>query len=453
MFKRFMKLSLIMVMVFSVLAGCAGKTEKQEENGAAVGETNNKEEKVTLKVAFFQGGYGDEWFKWLKQEFESQNQNVTIELEGNPKMNEIIQPRIEANTNVPDIVFVDESLMRKWGPAGKLVDLTDLYETEKPDGKTVAATITESTNTAMDVFGKKYGVPLAQLSQGVIYNVKMFEENGWEYPNNWEEMELLAEAIKAKGIAPLTYPGQYPYYLFPFGHAAYLQYGGTEFIQKITNPTEADIPGVFEDPAFNRTFTLLDQMFKDDWIMKGTLALNHTESQMEFLRGKAAMIFNGAWLENEMKDSIPDGFVMKMMPFPAAKDAIINEPVIESITSGFGGIPSESKNIEVAKKFLLFSSTDEANRQFTELTGSSRAFIYPVDGLNVSDFTKSAMEATNKYKTVSLVFSPEAISDSPGLDAFGAIASRSKTVEEVIQANVTAAPDKWKENQKLINSK
>lgn len=451
MFKRLMKMSLVMVMVFSVLAGCAGKSETKETNGATA--TDSKEEKVTLKVAFFQGGYGDEWFKWLKQEFEKENQHVTIELEGNPKMNEIIQPRIEANTNVPDILFVDESLMRKWGPSGKLVDLTDLYQAKKPDGKTIAETVSDSTDKAMDVFGKKYGVPLAQLSQGIIYNVKMFEENGWEYPNTWEEMELLAENIKAKDIAPFTYPGQYPYYLFPLGHAAYLQYGGSEFIDRVTNPTEADIPGVFEDPAYYRAFTILDQLFKDDWIMKGTLALNHTESQMEFLRGKAAMILNGAWLENEMKDSIPEGFTMKMMPFPAAKDAIVNEPVIESLTSGFGGIPSASKNIEVAKKFLLFSSTDEANRQFTELTGSSRAFIYPVDGLNVSDFTRSAMEATNKYKTVALVYSPEAISDSPGLDAYAAIAARSKTVEEVIQANVKAAPDKWKENQKLINSK
>ncbi|BBH25033.1 hypothetical protein Back11_63960 [Paenibacillus baekrokdamisoli] len=449
MVKRFMKLSLGLLMVLSVLAGCAGKSETPEANGA----TNSKEEKFTLKVAFFQGGYGDSWFKWLKEEFEKQNQNVTIELEGNPKMNEIIQPRVESKTNVPDIVFVDDSLMRKWGPSGKLVDLTDLYEAQKPDGKTIASTITDSTNKAMDVFGKKYGVPLAQLSQGIIYNVKMFEENGWQYPNTWEEMEKLAEVIKAKGIAPLTYPGKYPYYLFPFGHAAYLQYGGTEFIEKITNPTEADIPGLFEDPAFHRTFTLLDEMFKDDWIMKGTLALNHTESQMEFLRGKAAMILNGAWLENEMKDSIPEGFTMKMMPFPPAKDAVVNEPVIESLTSGFGGIPSASKNIEVAKKFLLFSSTDEANRQFTELTGSSRAFIYSVDGLKISDFTKSALEATNKYKTIALVFAPQAISDSPGLDAFGAIASRSKSVEEVIKANVKAAPDKWKKTQKLINSK
>ncbi|BFH64704.1 extracellular solute-binding protein [Paenibacillus azoreducens] len=453
MFKRLITLSLSLVMASGLLAGCSGSSGGKEPSTAAPQEGENNGGKVTLKVAFFQGGYGDAWFKWLKEEFEKENQNVTVELEGNPKMNDIIQPRIEANTNVPDVVFVDDSLMRKWGPAGKLVDLTDMYNEKLPDGKTIEEKITDSTDKSMDVFGKKYGVPLAQLSQGIIYNVKMFEDNGWNFPSTWEELEQLAEQIKAKGIAPLIYPGQYPYYLFPFGHASYLQYGGPEFIEKLTNPTEADIPGLYEDPAFKRTFTLLDQMFKDKWMLDGTLALNHTESQMEFLRGKAAMILNGAWLENEMKDSIPEGFQMKMMPFPPAKDAVVHEPVLESLTSGFGGIPSVSNNIETAKKFLQFSSTEEANRRFTELTGSSRAFTYSVEGLNISDFTKSAIEATNKYKTVALIYAPQAITDSPGIDAYAAIAARSKTVEEVIQANVKAAPNKWKENQKLINTK
>ncbi len=450
--KKLFTFTLAIVIVFGVLTACSGNN-KPGKNNASEPDQNSGEEAVTLKVSFFQGGYGDSWFIWLKEQFEQQHKNVTIELEGNPKMNEIIQPRMESGTNVPDVLYVDDSLMRKWGPAGLLTDLTDMYQETTADGKKLADTITESTDNAMDVFGKRYGLPWTKLTQGIIYNVGMFEENGWEYPKTWEEMEQLVEQIKAKGIAPFTYPGQHIPYLFPFGHSAYLQYGGPEFIEKLTNPTEADIPSLYEHNGFKRAYSLLEQMVKEDWMLKGTLALNHTESQMEFLRGKSAMILNGEWLENEMKDALPEGFRMKMMPIPPAKDAVVNEPVIESLTSGFGGIPNASKNQEWAKKFLMFTASEEANRKFTELTGSSRAFIYSVEGLPISDFTKSVLEAATTYKTIALVYKPQALEESPGIDAYAAIASGSKTIDEIIEANKKMSPDKWKEKQQLLNTK
>ncbi len=451
--KRLVMIVAVVTLLASLMAGCSGGNTNKPGERSGENNSGRENEKVTLKVSFFQGGYGDAWFVWLKEQFEQKYNNVTIQLEGNPKMNEIIQPRLESGSNVPDIVYVDESLMRKWGPAGLLTDLTELYQEPMDNGKKLVETMTEETDASMDVFGKRYGLPWTKLTQGVIYNEAMFEEHGWEYPHTWEEMEILVAKIKEKGIAPFTYPGQYITYLFPFGHAAYLQYGGPEFIEKLTNPQEADIPSLYTHQAFKRSYELLEQMVKEDWMLKGTLALNHTESQMEFLRGKSAMILNGEWLENEMKDAMPEGFRMKMMPIPPAADAVVKEPVIESLTSGFGGIPAASKNQEWAKKFLLFSATEESNRKFTELTGSIRAFIYPVEGLQITDFTKSVLDAINTYKTIALVYKPQALEESPGVDAYAAIASGSKSVDEIIEMNVRMSPDKWKERQQLLNTK
>ena len=39
--------------------------------------------------------------------------------------------------------------------------------------------------------------------------------------------------------------------------------------------------------------------------------MDHIQSQMAFLQGKAAMIPMGAWMETEMKNSIPEGFTMQ----------------------------------------------------------------------------------------------------------------------------------------------
>jgi N-acetylglucosamine transport system substrate-binding protein len=260
--------------------------------------------------------------------------------------------------------------------------------------------------------------------------------------------------MKAKGIAPFTYPGIYAGYLSALVFPAYTQFGGDEFVSKLTNPKESDIPDLYKDEAFLKTYTQLESLFKNGWIMKGTQALDHTASQMEFLNGKAAMIFNGAWMENEMKQSIPEGFRMRIMPIPPTADAKVKEMMAVADSRDWGGIPSSSKHIDVAKEFLLLSATEESNRKFTELTGAPRAFKYSIDGMNLSDFTKSAIEMLSKYKTVSYIYAPQAIGDGPsGVDFYAAIASGDNTPQEIIDKNVKAAPDKWKEQQKTINSK
>ncbi|MCQ6557615.1 ABC transporter substrate-binding protein [Paenibacillus mendelii] len=460
--KRNMLLGTVVLMVLvGLLAGCGGNGGNEPKNANNGNEPitanggNNSEEKEpeTLKVAFFQGGYGDSWFKWLKEEFEKEHTNVTVELEGSPKMNEILQPRIKSGSNVPDVAFVDASFMKMWGPSGKLVDFTETYKNEKlPDGKTIEQSADELVNQSMTVLGKIYGVPWAASPRGIVYNVGMFEVNGWEYPTTWEEMETLVGKIKAKGIAPFVYPGKYPGYVQPVGISGYLQYGGLDFLEKLTNTKEEDIPGLYGDNAIKRSYSLIEQMVQDKWFLDGSLALNHTESQMEFLRGNAAMIPNGGWMENEMKDAIPDGFKMRMAPIPPAQDAVVKESIIPVDLLGFGGIPSDSKHIETAKAFLMFASTEEANRKFTELTGSAKAMKYSVDGLDITEFTKSCIEVTSTYKNLTLNYEPQSIGESPGIDAYAALLSGQKTVQQVMDTNVSAAPQKWKDQQKVLNS-
>ncbi len=48
-----------------------------------------------------------------------------------------------------------------------------------------------------------YALPYAANAAGILYNKDMFEENGWQIPNTWEEFTALCEKIQAKGILPL----------------------------------------------------------------------------------------------------------------------------------------------------------------------------------------------------------------------------------------------------------
>ncbi|MDE6846952.1 MAG: extracellular solute-binding protein [Lachnospiraceae bacterium] len=50
-----------------------------------------------------------------------------------------------------------------------------------------------------------YAVPYVANAAGVLYNRDMFEEHGWEIPENWEEFVSLCDEIKAEGILPFYF--------------------------------------------------------------------------------------------------------------------------------------------------------------------------------------------------------------------------------------------------------
>lgn len=50
-----------------------------------------------------------------------------------------------------------------------------------------------------------YAVPYVANAAGVLYNKDMFEEHGWEIPQNWEELIALCDEIKAEGILPFYF--------------------------------------------------------------------------------------------------------------------------------------------------------------------------------------------------------------------------------------------------------
>lgn len=50
-----------------------------------------------------------------------------------------------------------------------------------------------------------YAVPYVANAAGVLYNKDMFEEHGWEIPQNWAELTALCDEIKAEGILPFYF--------------------------------------------------------------------------------------------------------------------------------------------------------------------------------------------------------------------------------------------------------
>lgn len=384
---------LSLLLILSMLTACNANVPTGDKVNDSASEPDDKN--VTLKVTFFEAGFGNKWQNWLKTEFEKEHQNVTVKLLGDANLTETLTPMIESGVDAPDVFMANGSKWEEWGPQGLVMDLTELYNEKVPGTE---MTLNEYiTDVAKDKFYynlgeenggvKKYAVPWSAGPMSVVYNAKMFEEHNWVYPDTWEEFEDLCNTIKAEGIAPLTYPGKYTNYARPFIRAWQLQsMGEDKFMGEFKNPTSAEVYG---DSAILESFQNFKKLFDNGWIMDGTTAMDHTQVQMEFINNKVAMILNGYWLEQEMSEIWPEGYKIVMAPIP--QTGKIDRPVTFLNMPDYMAVNNKTEIPEIAKEFLLFSLSPESCEQFAKLAGGLRPFNYELNN-EASDFTKSCQD-------------------------------------------------------------
>ncbi len=316
-------LALTLVLVLLVFTGCGKKNNQStttKSSGAVYAENGlPKDEKVELTVLRPHQGDGKDGFMYAVRTFEEKFPNVKINvrwIEGRPAHRNLIQSLLQSGNDedMYDYFYSFESWTEQLIEEGKVEPQDELW----------ARTLYDSPNTKVkDVLladkrlifknGHVYAIPEGISVLGLFYNKKMFEKYGWnEKPQDWEEFLALCSQIKKSGINPMVIAGQKPgYFTYTWG-AIPFEVGGEKYANALYN-WESNIY------ISNPYVTMLERLafFVDkDYFHPGTISFDHTQSQMEFLQGKAAMVSSGGWVEKEMAGVMPEGFEWGFMPFP-----------------------------------------------------------------------------------------------------------------------------------------
>jgi N-acetylglucosamine transport system substrate-binding protein len=270
---------------------------------------------------------------------------------------------------------------------GQLLDLAPLMKAASLDtpGKTVEETLFPGSQAGGVIDGKQVALMIAYSVAGIWYSTTLFTEKGWTYPTTWDEMLALCDKIKTEGqMAPWTYQGKYP---------SYMEFGVLQGqIMKRENGLQAmiDIDNLkdkaWSAPAVYESIKEIYTLAENDYIMAGTEGLNHTESQAEWLKGKAAFIPCGIWLENEMKGSIPETFNMAMGEVPGPGHAVLaegGEPFI---------VPSKAKNPVAGMELLRCLISKESAKYFAEKVSAMMPVSGGTEGVKISTGMESAVK-------------------------------------------------------------
>ena len=389
-----------------------------------------------LDVVIFKGGYGDDYAIANNERYNSLYPNAEITYAGTQRLQEQYQARF-VDGNPPDVMdnsgagnFNNTTLVSE----GQLTDLAPLMEAEAfgQPGVTFADSLDAGTQAEGVYDGVQHVLNYVYNMNGIWHNAALFEENGWEYPTTWDDMFALCQTIKDAGIAPWTYQGQYPQYMRTVFNEVLYKRAGWEAILKLDNLEE----DAWTQPAVAEVLEIMKRLYDDGFIMDGTEALSHTESQAAWLQGQAAFIPCGTWLENEMKDVIPEGFMMTVNASPGIDDSDVNPQTAASVSAGETFIVPTGANPAGGMEYLRLLFSKEGGKTFSELTKSLTVVTGSAEGLDLGTAFKSAQDgiAAAAGNTFTALYARYADLDEESKFQFGALLTGQTGVEDMVSA-------------------
>ena len=268
--------------------------------------------------------------------------NITLEWEcvdwGNdfqPKMQQYMQ------SGLPDIMIGKAQDVSTYAPHGVLGEIDSTYLDRGLDAS--------RENVTID--GKTYGLVYNAMYQGVYYNKAMFKENGWEIPKTLDDLQVIIDDCKEKGITPFA---SHMVDTWSIGNMS-MQFAMNDVFNKTPDWGDKFRAGEvsFSDSedmqnALNYNKLIYDNTFED------TFSTEQTDCDAKMVLGDAAMKVSGSWSIQNFLD-IDENFDFGIFPFPnqTGDSKLIFEPNITIMTS------ANTEHQDAVNDFLDLMSSDK----------------------------------------------------------------------------------------------
>ena len=340
---RLLALSLCAASVFSVTA-CNGTT-----GGSSAGDGNSidsdldlqggkaENDENTIEVNIYNAGYGVAWFNACAKAFMAKNPQYTIKVD---EMSEAstVGSMIKAgpkNTTV-DLFVIGGNVNSIVASGSKAVagydvaiePLDDVYNSTIPgEDRTILDKMYDWASKAylqpVEINGEVeehyFGMPWGDGFSGIMYNKALFAEAGLtKEPRTTDELQRYCAALKDKNITPFIYSAGDDYFEY-CAEVWWAQYEGQKGIDNFYNgkihdnadPDENTSIEIFKQEGLREMFKVYEELLnpEKDYVCEVVESLGFVEAQAFFLKGDknllqhGAMMPNGVWLENEMKNS------------------------------------------------------------------------------------------------------------------------------------------------------
>ncbi|GGD57850.1 ABC transporter substrate-binding protein [Paenibacillus nasutitermitis] len=206
---------------------------------------------------------------------------------------------------------------------------------------------------------KVYGVPIGGSIEGYFYNKEYFEQKGLKVPATLDELEKLAEAIKADGKVPFAQSSKDSWIPLMTTNNLWSYYAGADITYGFkTAATKWTDPNVVKAVAKHQDWV------KKGFYKKGELGFEYADMRNQIITGEAILMMDGSWANSVFRDPAQAGDMVgkigffNMPPVNAGDKAI----VMQDANNGYGfssAVADDPRKLAAVKEFIKNLWTDE----------------------------------------------------------------------------------------------
>ena len=162
--------------------------------------SSGKDGKVEIEIVQYKPEAAN-YFKTVEDEFNATHDDIHLKISSPNDAMTILKTRF-IREDYPDIIGIGGDINYSYFvDAEILADISDYQGLQEINqgyldiGEALELVPTEGT----------FAAPYVANAAGILYNKDMFEEHGWQIPENWGELVALCDTIKAEGILPFYF--------------------------------------------------------------------------------------------------------------------------------------------------------------------------------------------------------------------------------------------------------
>ncbi|MGV8855242.1 MAG: extracellular solute-binding protein [Devosia sp.] len=231
--------------------------------------------------------------------------------------------------------------------------------------------------------GTIYAVPFASQTQLVIYNKSIFDANGLQEPQSWDDLLALSQKLKDAGVMPFANgtatAWQNETVTFGLGSSLMTKGFYDDLMAGKTDFTDARFTGALGDVA----------AVAADYFPEGFIGLDYPSAQQLFASGMACMFIGGSYELANFKAQNRD---IELGVFAAPGKTADDAKLVGLYYDGGYAANAAGANKEAAIKFLNFLASKDFGQSFANTLNN----ISAVPGVTFDNTLLSEVNDLNK---------------------------------------------------------
>ena len=245
------------------------------------------------------------------------------------------------SANPPDVAnWYAANRMRPYVDAGLFEDVSDLWD--EPEIQENLA----STEGAMTLDGKQWGVPYTYYQWGIYYREDIYNEYGLSEPETWEELKANCQTLLDNDVKCFTIGSRYLWTAAGWFDYLNMRTHGYDFHMQLTN---GEIP--WTDDRVRETFANWRELIDMGAFIDNHQSYSWQEALPFMVNGEAAAYLMGNFAVAPMREAGLGDDQLDFYQFPAINPDV--EMGEDAPTDTFH-IPSGADNKKAAREFLRF---------------------------------------------------------------------------------------------------